>query len=292
MNWILLTLLTSVIESIATIFDRFSVKNAVKNTDTMAMLWGYSAAFMFTMPAIISGKISANTAAIIIGFISGLFYLIAWHFFYKAINKTEVSRVSPMLASIPVFVLVGSTIFLKEYFLPLQYLGMALILVGVVIHAYDGQKHSLINHQAILWILLAALLFAIKNLLTKYLGLVEVEPLNILFWIGLSIFFSNLFFTFRVIHHSRVRDAKGWSTIALATVLEASSSLLFTAAITIGPVSLVSFLNRITIFFVFIISQIMDFFRPQILHEKFNKAAFYQKLIGVTIVLLGSYFLI
>lgn len=292
MSWILLTFLTALIEAIASIFDRFVIKNEVKNTDTMAMLWGYASAIMFTLPAIITGDISLNKWSLTIGLIGGFFYICGWHFFYKAINKTEASRIAPFMATIPLFVLIGSTVFLHEYNLPLQYLGMGLILVGVLMHTYDRKTHHLINHQVIIWAVIASAFFASKNLLVKYLSLLNFSPLNILFWLGLSILFFNLIFSLKVIKNPRVKNQRAWGDLSLAAVLEASSALLFTAAITIGPTSIVSFLSRIAIFFVFIFSEILDYFRPNILHEKFNKADFFQKLIGVSIVLLGSYFLI
>jgi transporter family protein len=292
MNWIFLTLLAASLETVSNILDRYILKNDLKHTDTLLILWGYFAAIMFVAPAFLVGTFSFDAGAITVGLISGLFYLVAMHYYYKAMNSGEVSRVVPILSVNPVIVLILATIFLGETHEPIKYLGIGLIMLGVLIHAIDREHQRLINKKALLWAILAAVCFALKNVLVKWLTLTAVDPLNVLCWVGLGIFLFNLPITWKLGRKLDFRKNKKLADIALAAALAGSVTLIYTAAIISGPAALVAFLHRIQILFVFIISEAMDFFNPKILHEKFIKPAFYQKLLGVIVVLIGSYFLI
>lgn len=291
-TWIFLTLLAAMMESISSVYDRFVVQNELKNTDTLLVLWGYFAGLMFCLPALLTGSVTFSPLVIGISLISALLYLCAMHYYYRAVNSGEVSRVVPIMSLNPVIVLVLATFFLGEIHDAIKYVGIVIIMFGVMIHAFDREKHKLISKKTLIWTIVAATFFAIKNVLANYLSLSANEPLNTLFWIGLGIFLFNLPVTFHLRHKLKVKNIHDLPGIALAAALAGSVTLIYTTAIVTGPVALVTFLHRIELLFVFIISETMDFFRPQLLHEKFSKPAFWQKLIGVIIVLIGSYLLI
>lgn len=291
-TWIFLTLLAAMLESVGNVYDRYIIKNELKNTDTLLVLWGFFAGIMFSSPALLTGSVSVNTLVVSIGLVSALLYLAAMHYYYRAISSGEVSRVVPILSINPVIVLILATLFLGEVHEPVKYIGIALIMLGVIIHAYDNQKHALINKKALIWAVVAASFFAFKNVLANYLTLAASDPLNALFWIGLGIFVFNLPVTVKLWKKLRIKNAHEFPAVAMAAALAGSVTLIYTAAVVIGPVALVTFLHRIQILFVFIISMTLDFFRPKLLHERFIKAAFWQKLLGVIIVLAGSYLLI
>jgi uncharacterized membrane protein len=291
-NWIILTLLSAGIGSIGSIYDRYIVKNELKNTDTLLVLWGFFTGIMFCGPAIITNEISFSALTLALGIISGALYIAAMHYYYKAINEGEVSRVVPILSMNPVLVLILATIFLGEIHTPIKYLGIAFILIGVIVHTIDREHHKLISKKIIFWGVLSASLFAIKNIVAKIMSLAEMTPLNVLFWIGLCIFIINIPITIILWKKLKIKHKRDLPEIATVATIAGAATLIYTAAIVIGPVSLVTFLDRISILFVFIISEIIDFFNPKLLHEKFSTSAFYQKLIGVIIVLVGSYLLI
>lgn len=291
-GWIFITLLAAVMEAISSIFDRYLIKNEIRNTDTMVVIWGFFAGFMFCLPALLTGTVEFSLFTLGISATAALLYLAATHFYYGSVKNGEVSRVIPILSLNPVIVLILATILLGEVHTPIRYLGILLILIGVLIHAVDREHHRLINRKALYWALIAAALFAIKNILANYLTIAQVQPLNSLFWIGLGILIFNIPVTIKLWKKIKVKKKKHLPDLAMAAALAGSSTLIYTTAVIIGPVALVTFLSRISILFVFLISESMDFLRPQLLHEKFVKPAFWQKLIGVLIVLAGSYLLI
>jgi transporter family protein len=280
------------IESVSNVYDRFIIKNELKNTDTLLVLWGYFAGIMFSAPALLTGSVSANTATILLGLASALLYLAAMHYYYRAVSSGEISRVVPILSVNPVIVLILATLFLGEVHEPVKYAGITLIMLGVLIHAYDREKQKLINKKALFWAVIAATFFAVKNILANYLALAASNPLNVLFWIGLGIFVFNIPVNIKLRKKLRIRKTREFPSVAMAAALAGSVTLIYTAAVVTGPVALVTFLHRIQILFVFIISELLDFLRPNLLHERFSKASFWQKLFGVIVVLAGSYLLI
>jgi len=291
-NWIFLTLLSAVLGSISSIFDRYILKNELRTSDTLVILWGFFATLMFCGPAILTGQISPNPLTIGLGAICALFYLGAMHYYYRCINSSELSRAVPIFSVNPVIILILASIFLNEVYQPRQYFGIVIIILGVFIDIIDQQKHRLINKKTILWACLAALAFAIKNILVKWQVIQGIEPYNILFWIGAFILIFNIPLAIKSHTAWNIKTKHHWPDLIIASTITAATTIIYTTAVTIGPATLIAFLDRIQILFVFILSTILDIFFPGFLKEKFIKAAFFQKLTGVLLILIGSYYLI
>ncbi|MCC6643929.1 EamA family transporter [Candidatus Peregrinibacteria bacterium] len=291
MNWILLTLAAAGIEAISNVFDRFFLKNDTKQPDSLLGIWGVFALIMFCTPALISQTVSLDSTVILFGLLAGAIYILAMHFYYQAIARAEVTRIVPILSLGPMIIVVGASLFFQEAHTILQFIGIGIILLGMTIEAFDNISHKFIARQAIIFMSLAAILFATKNLLAKGLSLESSNPLNVLFWVGWGVFIFSLPYLFK--HRKEVFRARQKLQVnfCLAAALAASCTMLYTSATLIGPAGLVAFLHRIEIFFVFIIAQVIDYRHPKLLKEKFNKKAFWQKLIGVLLIFIGSFFL-
>lgn len=293
MDWIFLTFTAAIIEAVSNVFDRFILKNENRDTTILLILWGFFAAVLFCPPAIISGTLTFAPAAIISGFINAAIYLLAYHFYYKAIKSEEVDRIAPVLGVNPVIVLIFATILFGEIHTPYVYFGIGLIIAGVLINSIKFKKHhNTINKQAFFWMFLAGALFASKNIIGKFFAINSFHPLDLLFWIGLNCAIITVFIFIFYRHKFHFKKATVAMDNVLAATLAAASSSIYTAAILIGPSAQVAFLHRTEIIFVFIISEILYRLQPKILRTKFNKKAFFQKLIGVTLILVGGYLLI
>lgn len=292
MTWILLTLTSASIETISGLYDRYMLRHETKNPDLLVAIWGYLALLIFCAPALIKANINFHPVAIFTGMASGLLYLFGMHFYYQGVKQEEVSRIIPVLSAVPVITLIGATFIFRESHGYLEYLGMLIIIVGILIEAYDRQKHHLINKKALIAMLLAALFFATKNIAAKLGNFANIDPLNSLFWIGLFIFIFSIPLNFKLRKKFKFKNKAHFGDHILAAALSVAASMIYTSAILVGPASLVAFLHRIQILFVFLISSLIDFKNTRILEEKFTKSAFYQKLIGVIIILIGSFLLI
>lgn len=291
MNWILLTLAAAGVEAISNVFDRFFVKNDTKHPDSLLGIWGVFVLLMFCTPALINQSVSLNTEIIFFGILAGALYIMAMHFYYQAISRAEVTRIVPILSLNPIIIIIGATLIFQETHTTLQFIGIGIILLGMVIEAFDNVSHRFIARQAIIFMSLAAIFFAAKNLLAKGLSLESSNPLNVLFWVGWGVFIFSLPYLFK--HRQEIFRARPKLQVnfCLAAALAASCTMLYTSATLIGPAGIVAFLHRIEIFFVFVIAQIIDYRHPNLLKEKFNKKAFWQKFLGVSLIFIGSFFL-
>jgi uncharacterized membrane protein len=226
------------------------------------------------------------------GMAVGFLYVFSMYFYYLSTRQAEISRLVPILTLNPIMVLIFATFLFHEIHTWMQYFGIALILIGILIASNRGHDKKALPFQALLYISLASLGFAVKNIITKAVSLGTNQNLNLLFWIGIGIGLTGLFYLFR--HGKTIRKIpnKKFVHYFLSASLAVFSSLLYSMAIMLGDVSLVSFLGRLDIIFVFIFAESLDYLSPQFLQEKLNRKIFLQKLLAVIIILIGSYYLI
>lgn len=296
MNWIFLTFVSAMVEAISNVFDRFILKNEAKNSAILLIFWGFFAVFIFCPPALLTGQVSFDLTPIIGGFIIAGIFLLGYYFYYKAVQKEEVDRIIPILALNPIILLVFATIFFHEIHAPIVYFGIFLIILGVLLNAIKFKKyaknHTQINKKAVLFCAIASTAFAFKNIIGKYLALADFQPLNIIFWIGLNCGIITILIILFQRKNFYFQKGQSIADHALAAALGVAASLLYTVAILIGPAALVGFLSRVDMVFVLVISEIIYFFNPHLLRTRFNKKTFFQKLLGIILILIGCYFLI
>ena len=292
MTWLILTIVASLFVSLGGIADRYILKHDTSHPEILTAIWGLVSLFIFCSPAIYHQQINFSPLISIGGLAIGIIYLLSMYSYYASVAKAEISRVIPILSINPILVLIMATFLFQEIFHPLQYLGMFIIIIGVIIVSYHGKDKHALPRQAFLLVALAACGFAIKNIITKGISINQTDNYNLIFWIGIGIGITSIFFFLKQKKSLLKISNKKFFHYFVTSSLNSFGSLFFTLAVTIGPVALITFLSRIDILFVFIIAEALDYLRPNILKEKLNKNIFFQKLISVILILIGSFLLI
>ena len=292
MSWIILTIFAALLTAISNIVDRYLLKHETNNPKLLTELWGLISSLVFCTPALFQQNINFNWTISLGGILIGSIYLFSMLFYYTSVSQAEISRIVPILAINPIIVLIFATILFQEIFHSVQYFGIFLIILGILISSYRGKDKRILPFQAILYLLIAASGFATKNIITKALSFQVISPLNLLFWIGIGTGLASLLFFIPKLQEVLKLSNRKFLHYFTNLSLSAFASLLFTLAITTGPVALVTFLHRLEILFVFILAESINFLYPQALQEKNNKKIFFQKFIAVIIILVGCYFLI
>jgi drug/metabolite transporter (DMT)-like permease len=295
MSWITFTLLAAGFQSFVYLFSKYILANENHDYYLAAFSWSILASIAFPLIGIQVGPISYDPFLICAGIFIGWLYCLAFFTEFKGLRSTDVSKYVPLQSLSPVFVLFYATIFFNEILHPQNYLGIILIIIGVSITSlkrrYKGKKRGLEFDGKMLIPVLAALLFAIKNIFTKYISF-DISIFSVMPWIGLGTAIASLYiFLFHRPHLRTSLQRKGFEHffwVALSAVLGA---VTFTIAINSGPVSLVSFLDKIQIVFLFALAMILDWLKPKFLREKFSRQIFIKKLISVFFVLIGSFLL-
>ncbi|MCF6213526.1 MAG: DMT family transporter [Flavobacteriaceae bacterium] len=113
---------------------------------------------------------------------------------YLAGHTTTAVNLSLISISFPIFIIILSRIFYKEHITRYKAIGIVLVLIGVVLLISKGELSSLLSISFAIgdiWMLLAAIIFAIYTLLLKH------KPKNLdLLTFQLSTFIIGLIFLF------------------------------------------------------------------------------------------------
>lgn len=295
MTWITFTLLGAGFQSFTYLFFKYILANENHDYYLAAFSWSILAAIAFPLVGLQVDTITYEPFLICAGIFIGMLYSLSFLIEFKGLRNTDVSKYVPLQSLSPVFVLFYATFFFNEILHPQNYLGIILIIMGVSItslkRGHNSKKRGLELDGKMLIPVLAALLFAIKNIFTKYVSF-DISIFSVMPWIGLGTAIASLYIF--LFHHPHLRTSlqrKGFEHFFWTALCAVLGAITFTIAINSGPVSLVSFLDKIQIVFLFALAMILDWLRPKFLREKFSRQIFLKKLISVIFVLIGSFLL-
>ncbi len=102
---------------------------------------------------------------------------------YISLQYTSATNATLLNSFIPIFILIISSLFFKEQLLPGQILGVMISLLGVLAILTKLDSKILLGlqiNQGDLWMLLAALDWALYSILLKYLRPKEIDPVPFL----------------------------------------------------------------------------------------------------------------
>lgn len=173
--------------------------------------------------------------------------------FYAAAHTTSAINIGIIQGSIPVFVFLGSYLFLRTNMTILQILGVSVTLVGVIVVATKGeinQLQGLVFNLGDLFMLIACFFYAIYSVgLTRR---PKVAPLSLFTLLAAFAFLASLPLSMIEIHYQGLQapTATGWIVVALVTLVPSLiSQLLFIHAVgLVGPGRSGMFVNLVPIF--------------------------------------------
>lgn len=208
--------------------------------------------------------------------------------FFHALSFEEVSRVIPLFAFVPIYVLIISTFLFNEIFLLSNYLGIALIVAGSAMISL--KKEVKIKISKSFWVLLgssflAALAYVGVKYITNY-----TTYWNTYFWIGIG---SLLLLPILIITHGKqfIKTSKEHPISVLYGLTFESVDMigrfLGIMAISVGAVSLVSTLGQTQPLFVLLFAVVLSVYYPKVLREELSKSILSFKLIAILLTIAG-----
>jgi len=283
--WIFLVLGVALINGFVNILDKHVVSSEVRDPVFCTTFWTIVNFVLMLIVFLIAGqKFVFNTSAIY-AIIAGAVAAIAVIFYYKALKSEEVSRVLPMLAIVPLFVLLISTIFLGESFGWIKYLAIFFLVAGAFLISVKNFKHFKIS-KVLGIVLLSALFFSLRTPITR------VATFGLNFWqtsfytsVGLLIVGLILW----IFHHPTMKSRakiKGLEYLFLANAIGVGAILLGVWALTLAQASLVSALNSVQDLFVFILA--IFFAKEGFIKEHLSKKTIVFKIIAIALIIAGS----
>ena len=292
MNWLLLVLLSALIWAIANLSDKFiedhEIEDSILSSGVVDLI---TAVFFIIIPFFFVPASKLIASFSLSAFLAGILYGNARIFYFSGIKREEVSRFVPLLALIPVFVTIFSFLFLDEAFSWIVYLGIALTILGALFISLEDPLHSLRKFQskyAVLFGVIAEIFLASKDVLIKITS-GTIAYWEIIFWLGVGLLPISLILLFKELKLKKINkiNKQGIRNLIISGSLKALGSFLFTKAITLGPVALVSTIVKVKPVLVFLGSTIISKFHSEIIHEKLKTKTILQKALATVIIVFG-----
>ena len=227
-----------------------------------------------------------------VGVLNGL-----WVWLYlQALERTELSRVVPLLQTVPIFGLLFALVMLGEVLTSTQIIAAVIILAGAVLLSIrlksSGTKFDYLSFFLMLG---AAAIVAFTDVLFKTITLFS-DFWSTAFWMGLGIALFGLFLYTCIGGYRRQfnkyiqeKNYGVWSGNIINEVVDAGANLTFAAATILGPVALVQTANAYQPFLILVASLTLSKLAPKYFSEETDGVTLTQKLIGIGIITVGSY---
>lgn len=306
MSWFYIAILAPIFWSINTHFDKFILSKYSKGRGVGSVfLFSTFFSFLFSLVvlALKYGEISFNTniSNFTLFLIPGIMGALGFFFYLQSLKSEEPSIVVALFQLSPVFAYFFGYIFLGEILTTTQILSAMVVLIGASILSFDIEEIE--GRVKVKWkmagcIILSAMLFAFNDVLFKKFTIFEGSFTTSLFWQHSGIFIIGmLFFTFSknyredffsLIKNSR---AKIFVLNGLSELFYVLGGLLSNLATLFAPVVLVLVVNTYQTVFTFIIGITLTIFFPLIVAEKISKRHLVHRILAITIIIIGSYFL-
>lgn len=225
---------------------------------------------------------------------TGGFQVILWTAYLRALQQEETSRIAALVYVFPVFVFLGSFLFLGESLQAEDYAGGALLVCGAALVSYrSGVQASqsispALKYMAVFWIFSASYALAAKYLLGF------MTEWHLLLWSSLGSFLAIL----PVLWPERMRREwkayfQGGAFIVLALLANEILDLLGRAAFIFaygqGSVSLVSSLAALQPFITLLYLLLLGRFHPGLLSEKMDRRSLAMKAAAFLLIVAGVY---
>lgn len=309
MNWLSVALTAYLFLAIANLLDKFLVDNVLKSSKAYVFINGIMGALVFLVapwflnwPGIFWFSFNIFT-----GFI---FALALWTL-YEALKQGEASRILVFIGGLtPIFSIFFSIILFKESYSINQWLGIALMLGGVLLIALLPQKRSFLWRffkkvglnkdslsSGISIALISALFYSLYFVSTKYAY--SNQPfVSAFLWNRLGVIVFVLFFLFRKKNRLDISDffrkktpTKNQGLVIFNQILGSSGFILQNYAISLGSVAIINALQGFQYAFLLVISAVLAVLAPKLLKETFSWSIILQKTGAVFLVGLGLYFI-
>ncbi len=285
--WFPLAILSAILFSGADIVDKFVIDHELRDPVLATIFNGISTFLLFSVVSFIFGFVVLPVQIIVLAVIAGVLYSGALLLYFEAMYKEDVSFAAPLLSTAPLFVLFLGYIFLSEQFTTGAYVGIGLIISGAFLISLKSFKHKLKFSKILLFVLLAAVLLALRTIIIKYTTL-SASIWSVLFWVGIGgLLITGLLYG---LHHPHIKKRwkRGVEHILFVGVVSAVGFFFLVVAISIGPASLVSATVATKPLFVFLAATVLSIFYPKFIKEKITPAILLQKSIAIVLIVIGA----
>jgi drug/metabolite transporter (DMT)-like permease len=299
-TWLQITILTAAIYAFISLFDKLISDIVLPDPVAAMALNGLPRFLTFMIIGAIGGNlflgsvdgIWARRWLVWAGIGTGVLYAFAMIVWYRGIATTDVTTFVPLFSTRTIFTTALAALFLSETFPSAVYIGIVMIVLGAIVISVEDPAEeitrlALESRDAVLLSLITAAMFAIIYIALDGLT-IGADIWSILFWIGFG--GAVISMDFAVIKRTELLELGSRSKVALAANggLSAVAFFTFTAAISLGPVSLVVAIVNLDAVFVFLGAMLLSQLMPGRITEETDPASLVQKGAATALIIGGG----
>ena len=295
MDWLIVTLISSVFLGLINISDKIVLSRYIRNPFTLIVLVGITDAIVGFFILVFSGipseaNIFNNLAAIS----SGAFVAFAVILLQRTLYTEEVSRVVPITQTSPIFAALLALFVLSESITVTQWIGIITAVFGGVLISLklDNDTSKIFLNKSFYSLMLSAMFFGAANVTGK----IAVDEMSVLYSQGLrNITFGFILVSFalkaEVITEVKnlIRERSPALTLIMInqgfTAQVGSFMLLW--ALSLGPASLVATVSASRVIFSFIFAIGLSKIWAGILREDTSNQSVLIKLLSTGLIVAG-----
>ena len=296
MLWLIVTILSYLILAVVVLVDKYLLTGPISDPKVYTFYIGILGILLLILAPFI-GFYIPEISQIILSILAGAVFIYALFWFNKGLRLFETSRVVPAIGGlIPLFTFGLVYIFSwgKESLSFSESIAFILLVFGSILITLEKEKF--INRKSLKISSLAAFLFSLSFVLTKYVYL--GQPFwNGYFWIRIGGFLMALcFFLFtpevkEEIFRKKISFKKKTIGIFLANqITGAGANILQNWAIALVPLASVAIINALSgvqYGFLFVLTVLLSLKFPQILKEEISKEILAQKIFSILLIGTG-----
>ncbi len=304
MLWIVIAIIGYLFLAATFILDKYILsKTKVAQPTVYAfystiIMWGALAILPFSSE-------SWSILHIVIGLLSGLAFGFGLYTLYIGVKGGEASHINPISGAVVTLVTYTlSHTFLYEALLPIQLIGMGLLILASIFLSYAETRKQKGFHTGYAWAILSGIFFAASHVSAKYLYDIH-EFLPALAWTraGAGILGIILFFTPSVRREFALRFAKkskkkktpkpaSLALVWIAKIVGVVAVVLLQYASALGSVTVVQAMSGLQYALMFLAIFIFSKWFPRTFKEYFSRRELALQTTGTLLVLVGSVFIV
>lgn len=293
--WLLISIVSQFANSTATVLDKFLLSKKFKFASVLTF---WTAVFNLLGLVFVFWNFNwhPSAAAIWYSLGSGFFFAIALQLFYVAMKSGEASHISPLTGGvIPVASIILSYYFLGEQLTYYQYVGVILLVVGVLMISFEKSRKHSGWHMGMLWAAIAGIFFALNYVLARAAYL-ETSFSTAFVLARLGCFAPSLLLLLmpkvrkEIFTKNKKKQAEEKSGLTILLVNKTLAALYFIGmqfSVSLASATLVNAIAGLQYAILIILVFILSKFYPKFFKEKFTKMEIIQEVAAILLIIGG-----
>ncbi|NVM54919.1 MAG: DMT family transporter [Candidatus Helarchaeota archaeon] len=295
MDWLFLSLVATALWATSNMIDKVVLSEYIKRPLLYTALAGFLG-FTFAMIEISSLRVQIVAALpLALCLLEGFIYIGALFFYFKSLSIEEVTRIVPVLQTIPLITLVLATIFLNEILKPYQYIGVVFIIGGALMVSLRKKNTGFFRINKAFWLIsLSCILYGISWVLSKYI-LSMVSYWNLFFWSRIGGFLAICCMLFispvarKLVSLLKEIPRRSFSLLTTSEGVNLIALFIVNIALSKGQASLVSTVTSSQPLFIILFVLFLSRHFPKLFAKELEKSSITLKLIASIIIIIGFF---